>query len=122
MSNIKCENLATIRIMNIYNVLLKRQLSEILLRFCQRSQNLRRMEVIKNIGRNCGLAEFFNSKDEALIGWFNQLRATTIDSFNVMVINAEEDPITLINWRVAGVDEIELFGRCLTEDENRFFI
>lgn len=37
-----------------------------------------------------------------------------------MVIPDEDQ--TPMNWRDATVGEIELFGRSLTEDENRFFI
>lgn len=58
---------------------------------------------------------------ENLIGWYNQLRAATnIEACNVIV--NRKDQRSPINWRDAGVDEIQLFGRSLTEDEKRFFI
>lgn len=83
---------------------------------------MRHLEVINNI-QYVNVSKVFNSEEKVLIGWCNQLRrATATDTCNVMVMKHKNKIKMAVNWRVSGVDETELFGRILTEDENRFFI
>lgn len=83
--------------------------------FCTLNTNLKHI--------NVDHSEIGTLEGDSLIDWYNELHGTTgIETCSIFMSKRKKNPLELIGWREAAMDETELFGRLLTDDENRFFI
>lgn len=84
--------------------------------FCIRNQSLKHLE-IHLYSLHC-----HSITNHLQIKRYEKLHGTSaIQTCNILVGNYYSS-YAFINWREAKVDEVELFGRVLTDQENRFFI
>lgn len=74
--------------------------------FCSRHSDLNVIIECSNVALNF-------TPDESVINWYSLLQGL-VKSCNIKFDRT--------NWRDAKVDECKLFGRILTEVENRFFV
>lgn len=86
--------------------------------FCEQNRNVHHIDV--EVNRQ--LLPY--RKDKFLIDWYRELRETPVKTCNIMIpiLQMTGFSLSLMNWRETEMSEMELFGKVLDEEENRFFV
>lgn len=89
--------------------------------YCSNNQSLNHLNV------QIGYPRKHSSENHGklnLLKWYSEFHLD-IKTCSIMVYSNDQTSMNMdqfINWRKAKIDEIELFGRILNDDENRFFV
>lgn len=83
---------------------------------CEQNRNLHHIDV--KIDRQW----LIHCKNQFLIDWYSELRETPVKTCNIAISPETGMHFPLINWRKTNMSEMELFGKVLDEEENRFFV